>query len=102
MAFVSRQLIDEMRLAFPTRKINLTLSGDLKGEWDKARIGQVFSNLIGNAIQYSFTDSSIEVMVEDRKEQVLLSVHNKGVPIPPDKIANPGQPHTFSHYFPLA
>jgi signal transduction histidine kinase len=88
MSFVSRQLIDEMRLAFPNRKINLDFSGELKGEWDKARIGQVFSNLIGNAIQYSFTDSAIDVTVEGTKEEVLLSVHNEGVPIPPDKLVN--------------
>jgi len=88
MGFVSRQLIDEMRLAFPNRKINLDFSGELKGEWDKARIGQVFSNLIGNAIQYSFTDSTIDVTVEGTKKEVLLSVHNEGVPIPPDKVAN--------------
>ncbi len=30
------------------------LWGALIGEWDKARVGQVFSNLINNAIQYSF------------------------------------------------
>lgn len=39
MGFVSRQLIDEMRLAFPNRKITLDVSGELRGEWDKARIG---------------------------------------------------------------
>jgi signal transduction histidine kinase len=60
----------------------------LKGEWDKARIGQVFSNLIGNAIQYSFTDSAITVNLEGKKEEVILFVYNDGVPIPPDKMAN--------------
>ena len=88
MGFVSRQLIDEMRLAFPNRTITLDVSGELKGEWDKARIGQVFSNLIGNAIQYSFTDSAIDVRVEGTEKEVLLAVHNVGVPIPADKIAN--------------
>jgi len=86
MGFVSQQLVDEMRAAFPTRTIKLEVSGDLRGEWDKARIGQGLSNLIGNAMQYSFTDSPISVTVKGLSEEVLLSVHNKGVPIPSEKI----------------
>jgi signal transduction histidine kinase len=58
----------------------------MKGEWDKARVGQVFSNLIGNAIQYSFKDSIISVTVKGTAEDVSLSVHNEGIPIPPEKL----------------
>jgi len=86
MSFVSRQLVDEIRLIHPTRNIILVLSGDAKGEWDKARIGQLFTNLIGNAIQYSFKDSSISVVVKGSLHHVLMSVHNEGVPIPPEKM----------------
>jgi signal transduction histidine kinase len=87
MEFVSKKLIDEMRGAFPERTIKLDVGGDLKGEWDKARVGQVFSNLIGNALQYSFKDSPISVTVKGSAADVLLTVHNEGAPIPPDKIA---------------
>jgi signal transduction histidine kinase len=87
MGAVSRQLVDEMLTANPTRTINLNISGDVKGAWDKARIGQVLSNLIGNAIQYSFKDSPINVVVKGSTEAVFLSVQNLGVPIPPEKIA---------------
>ena len=86
MGFVSRQLVDEIRVAYPTRTIILEVTGDVKGEWDKARIGQVFSNLIGNALQYSFQDSSINVAVKGTATEVVLSVHNEGVPVPPEKI----------------
>lgn len=86
MGFVARQLIDEMRNAHPTRIIVLETSGDLKGEWDKARIGQVFSNLIGNAIQYGFKDSPITVTLTGAAEEVLVAVHDNGVPIPPEKL----------------
>jgi signal transduction histidine kinase len=86
MGFVSQQLVDEIQTTHPTRTINLDVSGDMKGEWDKARIGQVLSNLIGNAIQYSFKDSPIDVKVKGKAEEVLLSVHNQGVPIPSEKL----------------
>jgi len=86
MGFIAKQLVDEMRVANPTRTINLEVSGEVKGEWDKARIGQVFSNLIGNAIQYSFKDSPIAVTIKGTPEEVILFVHNRGIPIPPEKI----------------
>jgi len=94
MGFVCTQLVDEMRAANPERTILLEASGDLKGEWDKARIGQMLSNLIGNAVQYSFKDSSITVTVRGGSEEVMLSVHNLGVPIPPDKFATLFSPLT--------
>lgn len=86
MAFTSQQLVDEMRAVHPARTITIALSGNLKGEWDKARIGQVFSNLIGNAIQYSFKDSPVDVAVKGAAEEVIISVHNQGIPIPTEKI----------------
>ena len=86
MAFVSRQLVDEMRAMHPDRTFNLEISGDTEGEWDKPRIGQVFSNLLGNAVQYGFTDLPIGVTIKGDSEEIVLSVHNDGVPIPSDKI----------------
>jgi signal transduction histidine kinase len=86
MAFVSRQLIDEMRAMHPSRKFELEISGETEGKWDKARIGQVFSNLLGNAVQYGFKDLPIGVTIKGDPETVSVSVHNDGIPIPPDAI----------------
>ena len=63
----------------------LEISGETEGEWDKARIGQVFSNLLGNAVQYSFNGTPIKTTVKGSTKEVTLSVHNQGVPIPADK-----------------
>ena len=51
-------------------------------------MGQVFSNLLGNAVQYGFTDSPISVTIKGDSEEVTLSVHNDGIPIPPDVIGD--------------
>jgi len=51
MGFVSRRLVEEMNTVYPASVMNLEISGDMEGDWDKARIAQVFSNLIGNAVQ---------------------------------------------------
>lgn len=86
MGFVSHQLVEEMRVAYPARTITLDVAGDTKGEWDKARIGQVFSNLLGNALQYSFEGTPVAVSVQGTAEEVVLTVHNDGLPIPAEKI----------------
>lgn len=87
MAFVSNQLVDEVRAMRPTREIRLKVSGDVSGLWDKARIGQVFSNLLGNAVQYGFRNAPISVTVDGQATAVVLTVHNEGVPIAPDDLA---------------
>ena len=46
----------------------------------------MFSNLLGNAVQYGFTDLPIDVTVIGDSKEVSLSVHNEGVPIPKDAI----------------
>jgi signal transduction histidine kinase len=80
MAFVSRQLVDEMRAMHPSRTFQLEISGETEG------IGQVFSNLLGNAVQYGFKDLPIDVTIKGEPEAILVSVHNDGVPIPPDAV----------------
>jgi signal transduction histidine kinase len=86
IAFVSRQLVEEMRCLHSDRTFTLTISGDTTGYWDKPRIGQVLSNLLGNAVQYGFKDLPINVTVIGGSKEVSLSVHNDGVPIPKDAI----------------
>ncbi|ESQ75331.1 sensor histidine kinase KdpD [Asticcacaulis sp. AC402] len=84
MGFTGHQLVDEMRVLHPAREFVLKVSGDVRGAWDKARIGQVFSNLLGNAVQYGFRSSPITVRVEGTPHAVVLSVHNEGIPIAPE------------------
>jgi len=86
MGELGLQLVDEMRTLSTGRRIEINIVGDVKGEWDRSRIGQVFSNLIGNAIQYSRDTTDVVVSVADHKQQVLISVHNAGDPIPADKL----------------
>ena len=87
MGHLAVQLVEEMRSLSKGRTIAINVVGDTDGAWDKARIGQVFSNLIGNAIEYSFPDSCIFVTVGGAPDGVILSVHNEGSPIGADKLA---------------
>ena len=40
----------------------------------------------GNAIQYGFHGTPINVTVQGEPDDIILSVHNEGIPIPPDRI----------------
>lgn len=87
MGYVANQLVDEMRALHPNREFQIKVSGDVAGVWDKARIGQIFSNLLGNAVQYGFRGTPIIVRVEGLPLGVCLTVHNEGVPIAEEKLS---------------
>jgi K+-sensing histidine kinase KdpD len=76
----------EVQAAHAGRKISIETSGDLEGEWDRARVGQVLSNLIGNAVLHGLKTSAIAVAARGAGREVILSVHNEGA-IPPDAVA---------------
>lgn len=85
MGELGTQLVEEMRTLSGGKRIEIEIEGDTQGEWDRSKMGQVFSNLIGNALQYSPSDSAITVKINDQVDRVLISVHNEGDPIPLDK-----------------
>ncbi|MES2605463.1 MAG: sensor histidine kinase [Pseudomonadota bacterium] len=82
LALVCAQLIEEFLASNPGRLIRSTVVGDCSGSWDGGRIGQVYQNLIGNALQYSAADSAIEIAMQGTAENVVFSICNQGNPIP--------------------
>ncbi len=76
--------VEEMKLAHPGRTIRFEGAGELEGEWDADRLPQVLSNLIGNAIRHGADPIRVEVTAEG--DAVVLAVHNRGTPIPPEQI----------------
>jgi PAS domain S-box-containing protein len=75
------RIVDEMRVAFPTRTIYLR-SPHLHGTWDGDRLEQVFSNLIGNAILHGDPEKPVTIQASAHAGTVSVSVHNDGLPIP--------------------
>lgn len=75
-------IVDELRAARPRSTIELECESTV-GQWDRDRLEQVFSNLVGNAIAHG--DETIPVRVVARAEagdSVRIDVHNAGEPIP--------------------
>lgn len=86
LAEVSTQVVAEFRPSCPSRVIHHEVIGDCRGEWDASRIGQVYQNLISNALQYGFPESDVVVSTRGSAQEVVLSVHNEGRPIPEQEL----------------
>ena len=82
MAIVARHAVEEISGAQPETVIQLNTSGNLLGEWDAARIGQVLSNLLTNAVEYGTARAPVSVTVTGNAKDVVLRVHNSGTAIP--------------------
>jgi PAS domain S-box-containing protein len=78
-----KRIVDELLTAHPTRAI-VFRSPALPGCWDRDRLEQVFSNLIGNAIFYGAETRPITVEARTDGDLVQVDVHNHGPPIPPE------------------
>jgi signal transduction histidine kinase len=81
---LARQVLEETHLAYPERQVDAVAHGDGQGQWDGDRLAQVLANLVNNAIAYSPEDSLVRVETRGEAGHVLLSVHNRGAPIPPE------------------
>ncbi len=75
-------IVDELRGGHPGRAIEVRCPPSVVGEWDPDRLEQVFSNLIGNAVDYSPQDGTVDVAVRVDDRKVAVTVHNAGAPIP--------------------
>ena len=86
LQILCREVVDGFRAAHPQRTLHFNSRGDLTGNWDAARIRQVVSNLLGNALQHGSPEGPVELSAASEGSTVVLSVHNEGAPIPPEAL----------------
>jgi signal transduction histidine kinase len=84
MRHICMNVIAEMMAIHPRQVFQLNCTDELLGDWDEARMSQVLSNLLGNAVQHGKPGSAVTVTAKHEEDAVALSVHNEGTPIPPD------------------
>jgi signal transduction histidine kinase len=86
MGKVVHDVVNEIKAAHPDRKIEIDARGALTGHWDCARISQVLTNLIGNALEHGSDRTVVTIAVQGDEKEVSISIHNRGAAIPEDQM----------------
>jgi signal transduction histidine kinase len=79
---VLEQVVGELRAGHRDRVITteFTLEGEV--DCDPARVGQLLSNLLGNAVAHGSAEAPIVVTAHNTPDELVISVRNGGTPIP--------------------
>ena len=80
-------VVVEIAASYPDSTVQVESSGSLTGAWDCDRLTQVLTNLVGNAVQHGSAGAPIKVSARGLGDEVTISVHNEGPPIPADRQA---------------
>lgn len=80
------EVLEELREAHPARDFRFKTSGEIVGQWDRSRVRQLISILLGNAVQHGSTAAPIHLSLEAADSDILIGVRNEGKAIPKDAI----------------
>jgi two-component system phosphate regulon sensor histidine kinase PhoR len=80
----ARAAIESMAAAYPGRPVALEAAAGLpEVAADPARLVQVLTNLLDNALKYSFDGGKVGLAIRQRSRTVVFSVSDEGSGIPP-------------------
>jgi two-component system sensor histidine kinase/response regulator len=78
-AQLCRRIADELKHAGHANPVQIACTGNTEGLFDPDRIGQVLSNLLGNALQHGDPAGDVTIHVDGSDPaQLTLSIHNRG------------------------
>ncbi len=89
-----RHVISELQVSAPDQVIQASFNLTEPVDCDARRLGQLLSNLLGNALVHGASDQPIQVSAATADGWFKLSVSNAGEPIPPVALKNVFQPFT--------
>jgi sigma-B regulation protein RsbU (phosphoserine phosphatase) len=91
---VLNQVVAELRASWPDRAIEVQFALADPVNCDRTRIGQLFSDLLANAVTHGAAEAPIRVLASTDEGAFHLSVSNAGEPIPPAALE-----HLFHPFF---
>jgi signal transduction histidine kinase len=78
---VISRVVDELETAYPGARIAVRGAQRCSGSWDDDRVAEVFSNLIGNAVQHG-GGTEVRITLKAAADVVSVEIHNGGPAIP--------------------
>lgn len=90
---IIQQAIDEARAAHPERTTEVAIDGVSPIVADAVRLGQLLSNLIGNALQHGDPTRPVRVTARTTPRTLEIAVNNRGPVIPETDIPALFQPY---------
>jgi signal transduction histidine kinase len=82
LAALAAEIAAEVAAEFPAQRFVVDAPQPWTGDWDRARLGQLLSNLLRNAAVHGDRNGIVRVRLTGDTEQVILSVQNFGPVIP--------------------
>jgi signal transduction histidine kinase/CHASE3 domain sensor protein len=89
---IASEVVDELRRAYPGRVVEWTGGTGVHARADRDRLAQVFSNLIGNALEHGARDRPVTLDIRTTGNGVTVAVHNHGAPISSDQLSDLFEP----------
>jgi PAS domain S-box-containing protein len=92
---VIAQVIEDRAGEAALRRLNVTTHRTVTPLWvhaDRARIVQIFDNLLGNALKFTPAGGRIDVLLEAQGDDAVVRVRDTGIGIRPDRLAEVFEP----------
>ncbi|MCX5748349.1 MAG: response regulator [Proteobacteria bacterium] len=78
VAELVQRAVDELRATNPHRELVTAVEGDCATWGDPARLLQLFSNLVGNALQHGTRGTPITLGITGRDREIVIRIRNGG------------------------
>ena len=87
MGELINEVVKELEVSRSERTVQVDLQvAEARGEWDSARIGQVLTNMIGNALDHGMAGNPVHVIIGGDEQEIRITIHNRGPAIPPERL----------------
>ena len=96
LSVICQQVVEETQAFHPEHRVTFKPVGDLRGDFDEGRVGQLLTNLVENAIRHGAADKPVAITASASASDLVIGVHNEGAPIPPTELRRIFEPLTQS------
>jgi signal transduction histidine kinase len=84
---ILHEVVTEVAASYPSSTLQVETGGDLRGQWDSARLTQALTNLVTNAVHHGSDKSPVKVVAHGERNEIVISVQNDGPVIPEKDVA---------------